>query len=230
MIYFRSDYSCGAHPKVMQALIDTNLEHTDGYCLDRFSDECTEMIKEWVGKPDADVHYFVGGTPCNTTTISAGLRPYEGVITPSSGHIYVHETGSVELNGHRQFAMPTPEGKLRPSDIETALLHHEDEHCVIPKVVYITHPTENGGVYTKAELTALSECCKKHNLTFYMDGARLGTALTWPTNDLTIQEIADLVDGFYIGGTKIGALFGEALVLVHPEKFDDHFRYMTKRQ
>ena len=230
MIYFRSDYSLGAHPKVMQALMDTNLEHTDGYCLDRFSDDCTEMIRQWVGKPDADIHYFVGGTPCNTTTIAAGLRPYEGVITPATGHIYVHETGSIELNGHRQFAMPTPEGKLRPEDIETALLHHEDEHCVIPKVVYITHPTENGGVYTKAELTALSECCKDHGLTLYMDGARLGTALTWPTNDLTIQEIADLVDAFYIGGTKIGALFGEALVVVHPEKFDDHFRYMIKRQ
>ena len=230
MIYFRSDYSLGAHPKVMQALMDTNLEHTDGYCLDRFSDECTEMIREWVGKPDADIHYFVGGTPCNTTTISAALRPYEGVITPATGHIYVHETGSIELNGHRQFAMPTPEGKLRPSDIETALIHHEDEHCVIPKVVYITHPTENGGVYTKAELEALSEYCKKHDLTFYMDGARLGTAMTWPTNDLTIKDIANLVDAFYIGGTKIGALFGEALVVVNPEKFDPNFRYMIKRQ
>ena len=230
MIYLLSDYSLGAHPKIMQALMDTNMEHTDGYCLDRFSDECTEMIREWVGKPDADVYYFVGGTPCNTTAISAGLRPYEGVITPATGHIYVHETGSIELNGHRQFGMPTPDGKLRPEDIEKALLHHEDEHTVIPKMVYITHPTENGGVYTKAEMTALSECCRKHGLTFYVDGARLGTALTWPTNDLEIEEIADLVDAFYIGGTKIGALFGEALVLVNPEKFDDHFRYMIKRQ
>ena len=152
MIYFRSDYSLGAHPKVMQALMDTNMEHTDGYCLDAFSDDCSEMIRQWVGKPDADIYYFVGGTPCNTTTISAGLRPYEGVITPATGHIYVHETGSIELNGHRQFAMPTPDGKLRPEDIEKALLHHEDEHTVIPKVVYITHPTENGGVYTKAEI------------------------------------------------------------------------------
>lgn len=230
MISFRSDYSLGAHPKVMQALMDTNFEHTDGYCLDRFSDECTELIRRWIGKPNADVHYFVGGTPCNTTTISAGLRPYEGVITPSTGHIYVHETGSVESTGHRQFAMPTEDGKLRQKDIETALMHHEDEHTSIPKMVYITQPAENGSVYTKAELTALSECCRKHNLTFYIDGARLGTALTWPTNDVTIQEIADLCDAFYIGGTKIGALFGEALVLVHPEKFDEHFRYMIKRQ
>ena len=209
MIYFRSDYSLGAHPKIMQALMDTNMEHTDGYCLDRFSDDCSEMIRQWVGKPDADIYYFVGGTPANTTTISAGLKPYEGVIAPSTGHIYVHETGSIEANGHRTFGMPTPDGKLRPSDIETCLLHHEDEHTVIPKMVYITHPTENGGVYTKAELTALSQCCRKHDLTLYMDGARLGTALTWPTNDLEITEIADLVDAFYIGGTKIGALFGE---------------------
>ncbi len=230
MIYFRSDYSLGAHPKIMQALMDTNMEHTDGYCWDRFSEDCTAMIRQWVGKPDAHVYYFVGGTPCNTTTVSAGLKPYEGVITAATGHIYVHETGSIELNGHRQFAMPTPDGKLRPEDVKKALLHHEDEHTVIPKMVYITHPTENGGVYTKAELQALSECCRENGLTLYMDGARLGTALTWPTNDLEIEEIADMVDAFYIGGTKIGALFGEALVLVHPEKFDDHFLYMIKRQ
>ena len=230
MIFFRSDYSLGAHPKVMDALVETNMVHTDGYCLDDYSDDCAELIRQWIGKADAHVHYFVGGTPCNTTTISAALRPYEGVITPATGHIYVHETGSIELNGHRQFGMPTPEGKLRPSDIETALIHHEDEHCVIPKLVYITHPTESGGVYTKAELEALSECCRKNDLILYMDGARLGTALTWPTNDLTIKEIANLVDAFYIGGTKLGALFGEALVLINHEKFDDHFRYMIKRQ
>ena len=230
MIYFRSDYSLGAHPKIMQALMDTNMEHTDGYCLDRFAEETTELIREWIGKPEADVYFFVGGTPANITTISSSLRPYEGVISAATGHIYVHETGAIEANGHRTFAMPTPDGKLRPEDIEKCLLHHEDEHTVIPKTVYVTHPTENGGVYTKAELTALSECCKKHNLTFYLDGARLGTALTWPTNDLEITDIANLVDAFYIGGTKIGALFGEAVVLVNKEKFDPNFRYMIKRQ
>ncbi|MCI8608856.1 MAG: aminotransferase class V-fold PLP-dependent enzyme [Firmicutes bacterium] len=229
MIYFRSDYSLGAHPKIMEALMATNMEHTDGYCLDHFSDETADMIREWIGKPDAKVYFMVGGTPTNTVTISSALRPYEGVISPSTGHIYVHETGSIEANGHRVFSAPTEDGKLRPADVEKVLLHHEDEHTVIPKMVYITHPTENGGVYTKAELTALSQCCRKHGLLLYMDGARIGTALTWPTNDLSLKEIANLVDAFYIGGTKIGALFGEALILLN-DSLDDHFRYMIKRQ
>ncbi len=228
MIYFRSDYSLGAHPKVMEALSATNMEHTDGYAEDKFSFETADMIKEMIGQPDANVHFMVGGTPTNTITIAAALRPYEGVISPSSGHIYVHETGSVEATGHRVFAAPTPDGKLRPEDIEKVLLHHEDEHTVIPKMVYITHPTENGGVYTKAEFEALYECCKKNNLYFYMDGARLGTALTWPDNDLSLKDIASMCDAFYIGGTKIGALFGEALVIMN-ENINDHFRYMIKR-
>ncbi len=228
MIYFRSDYSLGAHPKVMEALSATNMEHTDGYAEDKFSFETADMIKEMIGQPDANVHFMVGGTPTNTITIAAALRPYEGVISPSSGHIYVHETGSVEATGHRVFAAPTPDGKLRPEDIEKVLLHHEDEHTVIPKMVYITHPTENGGVYTKAEFEALYKCCKKNNLYFYMDGARLGTALTWPDNDLSLKDIASMCDAFYIGGTKIGALFGEALVIMN-ENINDHFRYMIKR-
>lgn len=228
MIYFRSDYSLGAHPKVMEALMATNMEHTDGYSEDKFSYECADMIKEMVGRPDAHIHFFVGGTPTNTITIASALRPYEGVISPATGHIYVHETGSVEANGHRVFAAPTKDGKLRPADIEKVMLHHEDEHCVIPKMVYITHPTENGGVYTKAELEALRDCCNKNDLYFYIDGARLGTALTWPGNDVTLKDLGQLCDAFYIGGTKIGALFGEALVLMNDD-INDHFRYMIKR-
>ena len=220
MIYFRSDYSLGAHPKVMQALIDTNMEHTDGYAEDKFSFETADMIREMIGKPDAHVHFMVGGTPTNTVTIAAALRPYEGVISADSGHIYVHETGSVEANGHRVFAAPTKDGKLRPADIEKVLLHHEDEHTVIPKMVYITHPTENGGVYTKSELEALHDCCKKHDLYLYADGARIGTALTWPGNDVTLRDMAQLTDAFYIGGTKIGALFGEALIIMD-DKIND---------
>lgn len=228
MIYFRSDYSLGAHPKVMDALMATNMEHTDGYAEDKFSFETADMIRSMIGKPDAHIHFMVGGTPTNTITIAAALRPYEGAISAASGHIYVHETGSVEATGHRVFAAPTEDGKLRPEDVEKVLLHHEDEHTVIPKLVYITHPTENGGVYTKAELKALSDCCKKNNLYLYMDGARLGTALTWPGNDLSLEDIADMCDAFYIGGTKIGALFGEALVILN-DKINDHFRYMVKR-
>ncbi len=230
MIYFRSDYSLGAHPAVMEALMKTNSDHTDGYGLDPFSEACTGLIRQLCGCPDAHVHYFIGGTPCNTTAIAAALRPYEGVISPSSGHIYVHETGSIEAGGHRVFAVPSEDGKLRPADIEAVLLTHEDEHTVMPRMVYITHPTEIGGLYTKAELTELHDCCQRYGLTLYLDGARLGTALTARQNDLTIREIAALTDAFYIGGTKLGALFGEALVMVHPEKFDPNFRYMMKRQ
>lgn len=196
MIFFRSDYSLGGHPKIMEALMAANMEHTDGYGDDRFSYETADMIREMIGQPDAQVHFMTGGTPTNTITIAAALRPYEGVISADAGHIFVHETGSVEATGHRVFALPTPDGKLRPADIEKALLHHEDEHTVIPKMVYITHPTENGGLYTKAEFKALSDCCKKHGLLFYMDGARLGTALTWPTNDLSLKEIAEMTDEF----------------------------------
>lgn len=228
MIYFRSDYSLGAHPKVMEALMETNMEHTDGYAEDRFSFETADMIREMIGRPDAHIHFLVGGTPTNTITIAAALRPYEGAISAASGHIYVHETGSVEATGHRVFAAPTEDGKLRPADIEKIMLLHEDEHTVIPKLVYITHPTENGGVYTKAELKSLRECCGKHGLYLYMDGARLGTALTWPGNDVTLKDLPELTDAFYIGGTKIGTLFGEALVILNDE-INDHFRYMVKR-
>lgn len=228
MIYFRSDYSLGAHPKVMQALMDTNMVHTDGYAEDEFSYECTEMIKKMIGRPDAHVHYMVGGTPTNTVTISAALRPYEGVIAPKTGHIYVHETGSVEANGHRVFAAPTEDGKLTPEAIDEMMILHEDEHCVKPRMAYITHPTENGGVYTKAELLALRECCDRNGLYLYMDGARLGTALMWPGNDLSIQDIANICDAFYIGGTKIGALYGEALIILN-EDINYEFRYMIKR-
>ena len=228
MIYFRSDYSLGAHPKVMEALMETNMEHTDGYADDRFSFETADMIREMIGRSDAHIHFLVGGTPTNTITIAAALRPYEGAISAASGHIYVHETGSVEATGHRVFAAPTEDGKLRPADIEKIMLLHEDEHTVIPKLVYITHPTENGGVYTKAELKALRECCGKHGLYLYMDGARLGTALTWPGNDVTLKDLPELTDAFYIGGTKIGTLFGEALVILNDD-INDHFRYMVKR-
>ena len=150
MNYFISDYSLGAHPKVMQALMETNLEHTDGYGLDRFTEECADMIRKMVDKPEAKVYFMINGTAANTITCCAPLKPYEGVITPRTGHVYVHETGSVELNGHRVFAAPTEDGKLTPEGIENIMVLYEDEHTVIPKLAYITHPTENGGVYTKA--------------------------------------------------------------------------------
>lgn len=228
MKYFISDYSLGAHPKVMQALMDTNLVNTDGYGADAYTEECAEMIKRLVGKPDAAVHFFINGTASNTITCCAPLKPYEGIITPRTGHIYVHETGSVELNGHRIFAAPTDDGKLTPDGIEAMMALYEDEHTVIPRVVCITNPTENGGVYTKAELQALRESCDKNELYLYIDGARLGTALMWPGADLTLRDIADLADAFYIGGTKTGALYGEALVITNPV-FDDRIKYRVRR-
>ncbi len=228
MIYFLSDYSLGAHPDVMEALIATNEEHADGYGNDRFTEEASELIREFVGKPEAHIHFMTGGTSANGILIQAALRPYEGVISADSGHIYVHETGTVEAGGHRIFDVPTDNGKLCPEDIENIVRTHENEHNVLPKLVYISQPTELGGVYTKTELKALHDCCRENELLLYADGARLGTALTCDTSDFDIRDMAELTDAFYIGGTKAGALFGEAMVILN-EGINDHFRYMLKR-
>lgn len=229
MIYFLSDYSLGAHPEVLKALEETNMEHTDGYGHDHFSDECEALIQDMIGKKDAKVFFFVGGSQTNVMALSSMMKPYEGVITPRTGHIYVHECGGIELHGHRVFATDTKDGKLEPSEIDKTMLLLEDEHTVIPRIVYVTNPTENGGVYTKEELLALRKKCDEYNLIFYMDGARLGTALTWPGNDVTLKDIASIFDCFYIGGTKLGALFGEALVFSNPKVMDENFRFFVKR-
>ncbi len=229
MIYFRSDYSLGAHPKVMEALMKTNMEHSDGYALDEHCDHAREMVKELIGVDDCEVHMMVGGTPCNITTVSAALRAYEAVVAPRTGHIYVHETGALEAGGHRVITEEGDNGKLTPQNIDDAWLEYEDEHTVIPKMAYISNPTENGSIYSKAELKALSEKCKEKNMYLYMDGARLGCALTCEDNDLTLHDIATMTDAFYIGGTKNGALFGEVLVIKNPE-INDHFRWMIKQK
>ncbi len=229
MIYFRSDYSQGAHPKVMEALAKTNLEHTDGYCMDPHCDNAARMIRELIGIEDCAVHMMVGGTPCNVTVIAAALRPYESVIAARSGHIYKHETGAVEGTGHRVTAMDSPDGKLTPGLIDLAMEEYDDEHTVLPRMAYISQPTEIGSLYSRAELTALKKKCDEKNLLLYVDGARLGSALTSEENDLPITELAKLCDAFYIGGTKNGALFGEALVILN-KAMDDHFRFMIKHQ
>lgn len=228
MIYFRSDYSQGAHPDVLQALIDTNMEHSDGYALDVHSDHARQMIKDLIGVEDCDVHMMVGGTPTNIITIAAALKPYEAVVAPRSGHIYLHECGGVEAAGHKIIPMTPVDGKLTPELIDEAWLEYEDDHTPIPKMAYISHTTEFGTTYTKAELVALRKCCDEHNMFLYLDGARLGTALTCKGNDLSIKDIAKLVDAFYIGGTKNGALFGEAVVILN-EKINDHYRWMIKQ-
>ena len=229
MIYFLSDYSQGAHPAVMEALMRTNMEHSDGYGIDVHCEHAASMIKEMIGTEDCQVHMMVGGTPCNITTISAALRPYESVIALRTGHIYSHETGAIEATGHRVIAMDGVNGKLTPQLIDRAWEEHLDEHTALPKMVYISQPTECGSIYSKAELTAIHDKCLEKNMYLYLDGARLGAALTCERNDLSLPELAKLCDVFYIGGTKNGALFGEALVIRKPE-INDHFRYMIKRQ
>lgn len=229
MIYFRSDYSQGAHPKVMEALMRTNLEHTDGYGMDEHCANGARLIQEWIGVSDCQVYMMVGGTPCNLTFIAASLKPYESVVSVRTGHIYSHETGAVEATGHRITAMNGKDGKLTPEGIDEAWKEFEDEHTLLPRLAYISQPTETGTIYSKSEMTALWEKCKERGMLLYVDGARLGAALTCKDNDLSIQELAQLCDGFYIGGTKNGALFGEALVIKNSQ-IRDHFRWMMKRQ
>lgn len=229
MIFFRSDYSQGAHPKVMVALLKTNLEHTDGYGLDEHCLHAEKMIQELIGLDDCQVHMMVGGTPCNVTFIAASLKPYESVISVRSGHVYFHETGAVEGTGHRIVAMDGVNGKLTPEMIDRAWGEFEDEHTTKPRLAYISQPTEIGSIYSKAEMTALSEKCRERNMLLYVDGARLGTAFTCRDNDLSMPELAQLCDAFYIGGTKNGALFGEALV-IRSQEINRDFRWMMKRQ
>ena len=229
MIFFRSDYGQGAHPKVMEALARTNLEYTDGYGNDPHCENAAAMIKKLIGRDDCSVHMMVGGTPCNVTVIAAALRPYEAVVAVQSGHAYKHETGAVEATGHRVITVNGIDGKLTPELIDLAWEEYEDEHTPLPRMAYVSQPTEIGTIYGKAELTALSKKCAEQNMFLYVDGARLGCALTSEENDLSIQELARLCDAFYIGGTKNGALFGEALVILN-QAIDDHFRFMIKRQ
>ncbi|MFR7991210.1 MAG: threonine aldolase family protein [Anaerovoracaceae bacterium] len=228
MIYFRSDYSQGAHPHILDALIRTNEEHTDGYALDPHSEHAAQMIKDMIGRQDCEVYMMVGGTPANVITIASALKPFEAVVALKSGHIYLHECGGVEASGHRVLTVDGKDGKLTPESIEQAWGEFEDDHTVIPKMAYISNSTESGTIYTKAELEALSCACKERNMYLYMDGARLGAALTCEDNDMTIRDIARLVDAFYIGGTKNGTLLGEAVV-VFDDYINDHYRWMIKQ-
>lgn len=229
MIYFLSDYSQGAHPKVMEALERTNWEHTDGYGMDGHCEHAAELIKSMIGMDTCQVYMMVGGTPCNVTVIAAGLRPYESVVALRTGHVYFHETGAVEATGHRIIAMDGVNGKMTPELIDRAWEEYQDEHTPLPKMVYVSQPTECGSIYGRDEMAALRGKCLEKNMYLYVDGARLGSALTAEENDLSIRDLARLCDAFYIGGTKNGALFGEALVIGNAE-LNDHFRFMMKRQ
>lgn len=227
MYSFRNDYSEGAHPKVLEALISTNLEQTVGYGMDPRCEAARNTIRRLCNAPDADVHFLVGGTQTNLIVIESLLRPYEAVIAAHTGHVNVHETGAIEATGHKVCTAYAPNGKLTPALVESVVNGHSSEHMVHPRLVYISDTTEIGTIYTKAELEALRRCCDEHNLFLFMDGARLGSALTSPENDLTLPDLAALTDAFYIGGTKNGALFGEALVMNAP---NDHFRWHMKQR
>lgn len=229
MYSFNNDYSEGAHPAILDAMIKSNLEQHDGYSMDTHTQAAIGLIKKEINRDDVDVHILAGGTQTNMTVISAALRPYQAVVAASTGHINVHETGAIESTGHKVIAMETPDGKLTPELVQKALDWHTDEHMVQPKMVYISNSTEIGTQYQKAELEALYHFCRCHNLYLFMDGARMGAALTSKINDLTLADIARNTDVFYIGGTKNGALFGEALIISSPDLKSD-FRYSIKQK
>ena len=232
MIRFNSDYVEGAHPRILQRMMEENTIQRSGYGRDEVCESARARIQKVCAAPKADVHFLVGGTQTNFTFLSAALRPYQGVISADTGHIAVHETGAVEACGHKVLTLPGRAGKLDAGQISEYCREYfsgsEKEHIVMPKAVYISNSTELGTVYTRNELLALRGVCDHWNLYLYLDGARLGYGLAAPGNDLDLAFLAEVCDAFYIGGTKQGALFGEALVIVRDELKPD-FRYFIKQ-
>lgn len=232
MIYFNCDYTEGAHPGILEKLVASNMEQTIGYGMDEHCKHAAELIKKACAAEDADVHFLVGGTQTNVTVIDAALKAYQGVICASSGHINVHETGAVEACGHKCITIPSTDGKIYETEIREILTNHYanggDEHMVQPKMVYISNPTEWGTIYSKEELKTIYELCKEYGVYLFLDGARLGYGLMCKENDMTLADIAAYTDVFYIGGTKVGALFGEAVVITNKDLKPD-FRYNIKQ-
>ena len=232
MIYFNSDYLEGAHPSIMVRLAETNMVQTVGYGQDEYCEAAREKIKTACQAPEADVHFLVGGTQTNTTVIAAILRPWQGVISAVSGHINCHEAGAIEFTGHKVIGLPQKNGKLDAADVEdfckTFYADANHDHMVFPGMVYISHPTEYGTLYTKAELEALHAVCQEYKMPLFLDGARLGYGLAAEGTDVTLADLARLTDVFYIGGTKVGALCGEAVVFPHGAPA--HFMTMVKQQ
>ncbi|MCC8027733.1 MAG: aminotransferase class I/II-fold pyridoxal phosphate-dependent enzyme [Clostridium sp.] len=233
MIRFNCDYSEGAHERILRKLAETNLEQTPGYGEDSYCLEAAGIIRELCRKEEAAVHFLVGGTQANQTVIAAALRPHQGVVAAVTGHINAHETGAIEATGHKVLALPSDDGKVRAGQVEELYTAHvEDdsfEHMVQPKMVYISNPTELGTIYTKKELEELYEVCRRHGLYLFVDGARLGYGLAAEGNDVDLPVLASNCDVFYIGGTKVGALFGEAVVITNKELMPD-FRYHIKQR
>ncbi len=231
MHYFLNDYSQGCHAQVLSALAETNMDSSVGYGLDPYCAAAAEQIRTRFACPKAEIHFLVGGTQANFTAISAFLRPWEAVIAAESAHIQVHETGAIEARGHKILTIPTQDGKLTPASIRQIVREYHvglDEHMVTPRMVYLSQSTEMGTVYTKAELTAIHDICRELELLLYIDGARLAQALTSAACDLSCEDLPALCDAFYIGGTKNGLLFGEAMVLLNPTLFP-YFRSMIKQ-
>ena len=219
MLSFTCDYNEGAHPAILERLFATNLEQEPGYGNDRFTVSAKERIRKALNRPEADVFFLTGGTQTNATVISAILKGYEGAVAAETGHIAVHEAGAVEFTGHKVLTLPQHQGKMQADELEAFLQGFYAEpaydHMVFPGLVYISFPTEYGTLYSKAELEALHAVCKRYSLPLYVDGARLGYGLMSPACDLSFQDLAGLCDVFTIGGTKVGALCGEAVVFPH---------------
>lgn len=232
MIRFNNDYNHGAHPAILEALAADNSNSYGGYGIDTWCEKATAEIKKYLDCPNAAVHYLIGGTQANFTMIAAALRPYQSVICADTGHIHVHETGAVENTGHKIQALPNTDGKITAAQVqEEAELYRTSlvqEHITQPKMVYLSYPTEYGTIYTRSELEAIHAVCQNYGLYLYIDGARLGYGLGAAESDVTLRDIARLCDAFYIGGTKCGALFGEAVVITNPLLNTDFRSYIKQ--
>ena len=233
MVSFECDYIAGAHPEILKRLAETNMEPLPGYGMDQYSESAKEKIRAACGCPDAEVEFLVGGTQTNAVVISTMLRDWEGVIAADSGHVSVHESGAIEFTGHKVIQIPAKNGKLEAAAVRRLLDNFNNDvthdHMVFPGMVYISHPTEPGTLYSKAELEELSALCREYEIPLYLDGARLGYGLMSRSSDLTIRDIARLTNVFYIGGTKVGALCGEAVVFTKGNR-PEHFMTSVKKR
>lgn len=229
MIRFENDYTRGAHPRILARLVATNEEQTPGYGADSYCEKASKIIKDLCDQQSADVHFLAGGTITNLTVITSILRPHEAVIAPATGHIAVAETGAIEATGHKIITLPTATGKITAEQIRTVVDIAENVHAPRPGMIFISQSTELGGVYTKAELLAIKKVANEFEIPLFIDGARLGYGLASKECDVTLADIAKICDVFYIGGTKVGALFGEAVVIVN-DKLKRDFRYIMKQR
>ena len=232
MISFSCDYLEGAHPRILERLFLSNMEQHPGYGQDRHCEHARQLISKACGRDDLDIHFMVGGTQTNMTVISSVLRPYQGVVCAQTAHINVHETGAIEHSGHKVMTINTADGLLSAEQVRDKLAsHYADpniEHTVQPGMVYLSMPSELGTIYTKQQLTDIAQVCKEYSVPLYIDGARLGYGLCSDLSDMTLADIARIADIFYIGGTKQGALMGEALVIAN-KAYSKDFRYNIKQ-